>query len=83
MLEKNGIHFVNQTFFFNQRNVRQFPFFLFYILSEAFIESHKSSKAAGCPFSLKVFISGRNRLEDPGAKSLSEAFKVQYANLEL
>jgi len=46
------------------------------ILSEAFMECHKSSLAAGKHFALKVFISGRNRLEDPGAKALSEAFKV-------
>lgn len=46
------------------------------ILSEAFIECHNSSKNTTTPFALKVFISGRNRLEDPGAKALSEAFKI-------
>lgn len=46
------------------------------ILSEAFISCHKSSVAAGKPFALKVFISGRNRLENEGAKALSEAFKL-------
>ena len=51
-------------------------FFRFQILSEAFIDCHKSSTAAGTPFALKVFISGRNRLENEGAKALSKAFKV-------
>lgn len=46
------------------------------ILSEAFIDCHKSSTAAGTPFALKVFISGRNRLENEGAKALSKAFKT-------
>jgi len=46
------------------------------ILSEAFICCHESSTAAGTPFALKVFISGRNRLEDEGAKALSKAFKI-------
>lgn len=46
------------------------------ILSEAFLECHASSTEVGTPFALKVFISGRNRLEDPGAKDLSKAFKV-------
>ena len=45
-------------------------------MSEAFIECYNSSKNTNTPFALKVFISGRNRLEDPGAKALSEAFKV-------
>lgn len=46
------------------------------ILSEAFIQCHKTSSLTGNPFALKVFISGRNRLEDEGAKALSKAFKV-------
>lgn len=46
------------------------------LLSEAFIKCHESSSLAGCPFALKVFISGRNRLEDEGAKALSKAFKI-------
>jgi len=46
------------------------------ILAKAFIDCHKSSKIAGTPFALKVFISGRNRLENEGAKALSEAFKI-------
>lgn len=46
------------------------------LLSEAFINCHQSSSLAGTPFALKIFISGRNRLEDEGAKALSKAFKT-------
>ncbi|XP_078600657.1 ran GTPase-activating protein 1-like isoform X1 [Branchiostoma floridae x Branchiostoma japonicum] len=46
------------------------------ILSEALIECHTASSTEGKPLALKVFISGRNRLENPGAKALSKAFKV-------
>ena len=46
------------------------------ILSEALLECHKSSLAAGKPLALKVFISGRNRLENEGAIALSSVFKV-------
>ncbi|XP_044177192.1 ran GTPase-activating protein 1-like [Acropora millepora] len=46
------------------------------ILSKALIDCHKSSSEEGSPLQLKVFISGRNRLENPGAKSLAEAFQI-------
>ena len=46
------------------------------LLSEAFIKCHELSSLTGSPFALKVFISGRNRLEDEGAKALSKAFKI-------
>jgi len=46
------------------------------LLSEAFIKCHETSSLSGTPFALKVFISGRNRLEDEGAKALSKAFKI-------
>lgn len=46
------------------------------ILSEALLECHKSSLAAGKPLALKVFISGRNRLENEGAIALSSVFKT-------
>lgn len=45
-------------------------------LSEALIECHRRSSAAGKPLALKVFIAGRNRLENPGAIALAEAFKT-------
>lgn len=46
------------------------------ILANALLECHKRSCAAGTPLALKLFIAGRNRLENPGAKALSRAFKT-------
>ncbi|KXJ06171.1 Ran GTPase-activating protein 1, partial [Exaiptasia diaphana] len=46
------------------------------LLSKALLDCHQSSSNIGKPLKLEVFISGRNRLENPGAKALSEAFKV-------
>ncbi|EDO31643.1 predicted protein [Nematostella vectensis] len=46
------------------------------LLSGALLDNHKSSTAAGTPLKLEVFISGRNRLENPGSKCLAEAFKT-------
>ena len=46
------------------------------MLAESLLESHKRSSAAGTPLSLRVFVSGRGRLENVGATALSEAFKV-------
>ncbi|BFZ14600.1 hypothetical protein BsWGS_17638 [Bradybaena similaris] len=46
------------------------------MLAECLLECHKSSVAAGQPLSLRVFISGRNRLENDGATALSAAFKA-------
>ena len=54
-------------------------FVYFKILSEALIKCHKTSSEAGTPLQLQVFISGRNRLENPGAKSLAAAFEVRTA----
>ncbi|XP_016126167.1 ran GTPase-activating protein 1-like [Sinocyclocheilus grahami] len=46
------------------------------ILASALTESHKQSRAAGSPLRLKVFIAGRNRLENDGATALAKAFKL-------
>lgn len=46
------------------------------VLSECLLECHRSSVAAGTPLSLRVFISGRNRLENDGATALAGAFKA-------
>ncbi|XP_071949839.1 ran GTPase-activating protein 1-like [Antedon mediterranea] len=46
------------------------------ILAEALIECHKLSTQAGKPLELKVFICGRNRLENPCAIALAKAFKT-------
>ncbi|XP_062382472.1 ran GTPase-activating protein 1b [Sardina pilchardus] len=46
------------------------------ILAGALIECHKQSSAAGSPLRLKVFIAGRNRLENEGATALAKAFQL-------
>ncbi|XP_059153142.1 ran GTPase-activating protein 1-like [Physella acuta] len=46
------------------------------MLAECLNECHKSSVSAGRPLSLRVFISGRNRLENDGAIALASAFKA-------
>ncbi|VDP39115.1 unnamed protein product, partial [Heligmosomoides polygyrus] len=37
---------------------------------------HRNASRDGLEFKLKTFVAGRNRLEDPGAKALAEAFEV-------
>ena len=46
------------------------------MLAECLMDCYKSSKDAGSPLALKVFVSGRGRLEDEGSSALSEVFKV-------
>ncbi|XP_026132527.1 ran GTPase-activating protein 1b isoform X1 [Carassius auratus] len=46
------------------------------VLASALTECHKQSSAAGSPLRLKVFIAGRNRLENDGAAALAKAFKL-------
>ncbi|XP_056627591.1 ran GTPase-activating protein 1b isoform X2 [Triplophysa dalaica] len=46
------------------------------VLASALTECHKQSSAAGAPLRLKVFIAGRNRLENDGAAALAKAFKL-------
>ncbi|XP_058287796.1 ran GTPase-activating protein 1 isoform X4 [Hylobates moloch] len=46
------------------------------ILAAALTECHRKSSAQGKPLSLKVFVAGRNRLENDGATALAEAFRV-------
>lgn len=48
------------------------------MLADSLNECHKSSVSAGRPLSLRVFISGRNRLENDGAIALASAFKVTF-----
>ncbi|KAM8929937.1 ran GTPase-activating protein 1 isoform 2-T2 [Pelodytes ibericus] len=45
------------------------------ILAAALTECHKKSSAVGKPLALKVFVAGRNRLENDGATALAEAFR--------
>lgn len=47
------------------------------ILAASLKECHKKSSAEGAPLSLKVFVAGRNRLENDGATALAQAFQVQ------
>uniref|UniRef100_A0A674I7Q9 Ran GTPase-activating protein 1 n=1 Tax=Terrapene triunguis TaxID=2587831 RepID=A0A674I7Q9_9SAUR len=44
------------------------------ILAAALKECHRKSSAMGKPLALKVFVAGRNRLENDGATALAEAF---------
>ena len=44
------------------------------MLSKALLECHRESSSVGKPLALKIFIAGRNRLENDGAKALSEVF---------
>ncbi|KAI1886713.1 hypothetical protein AGOR_G00198630 [Albula goreensis] len=46
------------------------------ILAAALTECHKQSSVLGAPLALKVFIAGRNRLENEGATALAKAFKL-------
>ncbi|KAK7939403.1 hypothetical protein WMY93_002729 [Mugilogobius chulae] len=46
------------------------------ILAASLIHCHKNSSAEGCPLSLKVFVAGRNRLENDGAIALAQAFQL-------
>ncbi|KAL8221847.1 UNVERIFIED_CONTAM: Ran GTPase-activating protein 1 [Gekko kuhli] len=50
------------------------------ILAGALQECHRKSNAQGKPLALKVFVAGRNRLENDGATALAEAFSV-YKNV--
>ncbi|XP_037052320.1 ran GTPase-activating protein [Bradysia coprophila] len=46
------------------------------MLAQALTECHAASLTAGTPLKLKVFIAGRNRLENDGAKALAKIFGV-------
>ncbi|KAK3795101.1 hypothetical protein RRG08_028303 [Elysia crispata] len=46
------------------------------MLAQCLLECHEKSVKAKKPLSLRVFISGRNRLENDGATALAKAFKA-------
>ncbi|XP_019766376.1 ran GTPase-activating protein 1 [Dendroctonus ponderosae] len=46
------------------------------LLAAALTDCYNSSKAQGKPLALKVFIAGRNRLENDGAKALAAVFQM-------
>ncbi|XP_054745002.1 ran GTPase-activating protein [Anastrepha obliqua] len=53
------------------------------MLSKAILDCHKSSVAAGTPLQLKVFIAGRNRLENDGAKAIAKIFSTLKTLVEI
>lgn len=49
------------------------------MLAKALLDCHKNAQAAeGTGLGLRVFIAGRNRLENEGATALAGVFKVCY-----
>ncbi|KAM8715158.1 hypothetical protein ACLKA7_002239 [Drosophila subpalustris] len=46
------------------------------MLSEALIDLHQNAKVAGSPLQLRIFVAGRNRLENVGAKAVAKALKT-------
>uniref|UniRef100_UPI0037E85CA3 ran GTPase-activating protein 1b n=1 Tax=Semicossyphus pulcher TaxID=241346 RepID=UPI0037E85CA3 len=46
------------------------------ILAEALTECYRHSSALSAPLKLRVFIAGRNRLENEGASALAKAFQL-------
>ncbi|NXF39587.1 RAGP1 protein, partial [Nyctibius bracteatus] len=46
------------------------------ILAAALKECHRKSSAQGKPLALRIFVAGRNRLENDGATALAEAFGI-------
>ncbi|XP_034566456.1 ran GTPase-activating protein 1a isoform X2 [Notolabrus celidotus] len=46
------------------------------ILAASLTQCHKKSSKDGTPLSLKVFVAGRNRLENDGATALAHAFQL-------
>lgn len=50
------------------------------MLAKALLDCHSNSKKTGKALSLKVFVAGRNRLENDGSKALAEVFKVLNLN---
>ncbi|XP_015127206.1 ran GTPase-activating protein 1 [Diachasma alloeum] len=45
------------------------------MLAEALLDCHANSSKEGQPLALRVFIAGRNRLENKGAKALADVFE--------
>ena len=54
-----------------------YQFLISQILAKCLMDCIKNSTAAGSPLQLKVFVSGRGRLENEGSTALAEAFKVR------
>lgn len=50
------------------------------ILAEALIECHRQATATGAALRLRVFVAGRNRLENEGASALAKAVQVRTSH---
>ena len=46
------------------------------MLSKALLETHREAESAGLRFAPEVFVAGRNRLENEGAKALAEVLST-------
>ena len=51
------------------------------MLAKCLMDCYDYSSSTDCPFSLKVFVSGRNRLENDGATALAAVFKVAISEI--
>jgi len=49
------------------------------MLADSLLACHSASVTGQQPLSLKIFVSGRGRLEDEGAIALASAFKVSVS----
>ena len=48
------------------------------LLSRALLNCHEAAASAGHKFALEEFTSGRNRLENEGARAMAEVFEVRF-----
>lgn len=46
------------------------------MLAKCLLECYEAGSKVGTPLALRVFVSGRGRLENEGSQALAEAFKV-------
>ncbi|XP_030377030.1 ran GTPase-activating protein [Scaptodrosophila lebanonensis] len=46
------------------------------MLSNALLDLHANAQKAGTPLKLRIFVAGRNRLENVGAKAMANTFKT-------
>ena len=61
---------------FRWSNTYYTALFVLQMLADCLLECHRNGLRAGTPLQLRVFVSGRGRLEDVGAAALAETFKV-------
>ena len=51
------------------------------MLAQVLDDTYEMSSKKGTPLKLKVFVSGRGRLENEGAEALSKVFKVRLQDV--